>query len=145
MAIYVYNSTTGALSSWCPDDTDPVASSDVLAANGLVSVSGLPALGPTVGWNAATKTTATVTAPIAPQPILTSMWIMRFTAAEFQAINASTDPTVQQFMYALNHTQQVDLTNAQMIDGANYIASINLIQSARLTAIMAVPASIDGP
>jgi hypothetical protein len=31
MAIYVYNTTTGALVSYCPDDIDPVAPSATLA------------------------------------------------------------------------------------------------------------------
>ena len=60
MAIYVYSIQDGSLYSWCPNDTDPVATPAQLAANGLASKSGLPALSPTIGWNPATQSTTTV-------------------------------------------------------------------------------------
>lgn len=145
MAIYVYTTATGALYSWSPNDTDPVAPQSVLTANGLTAVSGLPALGPTVAWDQVNKTTKTVAAPTPPQPLLTGFWIMRFTPQEFQGIAASTDPVVQQFMYALNHTTQIDLTTPNVINGVNYLASTNLLTSARVAAIMAVPATVNGP
>ena len=70
MAIYVYRIADGSLYSWCPNDTDPVATPAQLAANGLAAKSGLPPLGPTVGWNAATQTTVpisvVVTGPAPP-------------------------------------------------------------------------------
>ncbi len=69
MAIYVYNLSDGSLFSYCPNDTDPVASPERLALNGLAAVSGLPQLSPTVAWNPATHTTRTVTPPvIVPAP-----------------------------------------------------------------------------
>lgn len=145
MAIYVYNIATGALYSYSPNDTDPVAPAATLAAAGLAVVSGLPALGPTVAWDEVNKTTKTVVPPTPPQPLLTGIWILRFTPQEFQAIAASTDPAVQQFMYALNHTIQIDLTTANVINGVNYLVSVNLLTSARLSAIMAVPATVNGP
>jgi len=145
MAIYVYVTATGVLQSYCPNDTDPVALPSVLAANGLTAVSGLPQLGPTVAWDPVNKTTKTVTPPPVPQPLLTGIWILRFTPQEFQAIAASTDPTVQQFMYALNHTTQIDLSTQQMINGVNFLVSVNLLASSRVAAIMAAPASINGP
>jgi len=145
MAIYVYVTATGQLYSYSPNDTDPVSSQSVLTANGLTAVSGLPQLGSTVAWDAVNKTTTTVAAPIVPQPILTGIWILRFTPQEFQAIAASTDATVQQFMYALNHTTQIDLSTPQMINGAAYLVSLNLLTSARAQAIMAVPATVNGP
>ena len=67
MAIYVYNTATGVLVSYCPNDTDPVAPAATLAANGLTAVSGLPALSPTTQWSATSKTVVTVTAPVAPK------------------------------------------------------------------------------
>lgn len=128
MAIYVYNATTGALVSWCPNDTDPVASADVLAANGLASVSGLPALGPTVVWNASTKTTDTVAAPIAPNNIPTYQFVMLFTPAEHAAIVASTDQKVQQFLMALSFAQTVNLNDATFIQPAiAYLVSLGLL------------------
>jgi hypothetical protein len=145
MAIYVYNISTGALTSWCPNDTDPVAATDVLAANGLAMVSGLPALGPTVAWDPVNKTTKTVTAPVVPQPILTGIWLMRFTPAEHQAIVASPDAQTQQIVHALDLTTQIDLTSSFIVNGVNYLVSINLLQSSRVAAIMAAPASVNGP
>jgi hypothetical protein len=145
MAIYVYTIATGALYSYSPGDTDPVADAATLAAAGLAVVTGLPQQGPTVVWNAATKTTQTIVAPPVPQPILTGIWIMRFTPQEFQAIAASTDATVQQFLYALNHTTQIDLTTQPIINGVGYLLSLNLLTLARIAAIMAVPASVNGP
>ena len=60
MAIYVYVTNTGALYSYCPNDTDPVAPLATLQKNGLTAVSGLPQLSPTVAWNPASKTTQAV-------------------------------------------------------------------------------------
>lgn len=71
MAIYVYRLSDGSLYSWCPNDTDPVASASILAANGLASVSGLPALSPTIGWNPATKSTTSVIPVVQTAPPMT--------------------------------------------------------------------------
>lgn len=145
MAIYVYRTSDGSLYSWAPNDTDPVASAGTLAAAGLAVLTGLPALGPTVAWDAVNKTTKTVTPPPAPQPIGTGFWIMRFTPQEFQAIMASADPVVQQFLYALNHTTQIDLSTPTLVNGAAYLVSVGLLTSARAQAVMAVPATVNGP
>jgi hypothetical protein len=139
MAIYVFDETTGELVSWCPGDADPVASADVLAAKGLASVPGLPALDATHAWSAAQKTVVAVPAQAVQSPIATGTWILRFTPAEFQAINASTDPQVQQFLYALNHTTQIDLSDAAVVGGVSYLVSINLLAAARVAAIVAAP------
>jgi hypothetical protein len=56
MALYVYNATTGALVSWCQNDTDPVADQSTLTAKGLAVVTGLPPLDATHAWSSATKT-----------------------------------------------------------------------------------------
>ena len=145
MATYVYFSATGELYSWNPNDSDPVAPADVLEANGLEVVSGLPPLDATHAWDAASATVVTVEAPVAPQPILTSIWILRFTPVEFQGIMASTDATVQQFMYSINHTTQIDLTTQQIIDGVTYLVTVGLLISERQPDIMAPPAGINGP
>jgi|SRR5579871_3782599 len=137
MALYVYNVASGALVSWCPGDTDPVASDSHLAANGLAVVTGLPAIDATHAWDTVSKTIVVVAAPIIPRLIITAKWILRFTAAEFSAISASTDPVVLQFMYALNHTTDLDLNDPSTMQGVNYMVSIGLLQSARVAAIMA--------
>lgn len=72
MAIYVYRLSDGSLYSTCPNDTDPVAPANVLAANGLGAVSGLPPLGPTISWNPLTKTTMVTiaTTPVTAPPFV---------------------------------------------------------------------------
>ncbi len=69
MAIYIYKISDGTLFSYCPNDTDPIASPARLAANGLASVSGLPQLSPTVVWNPLTLTTRTIAAPPPAPPL----------------------------------------------------------------------------
>lgn len=66
MAIYVYRKSDGVLVSYCPEDTDPVASADVLAAKGLTVVTGVPKQSDTTVWDA--KTQALVAAPAKPAP-----------------------------------------------------------------------------
>ncbi len=69
MAIYIYAISDGSLFSYCPNDTDPIASPTRLAASGLASVSGLPQLSPTVVWNPLTHTTRTIAAAPPAPPI----------------------------------------------------------------------------
>lgn len=137
MATYVYKTTDGSLYSWSPDDGGQVADADTLAANGLAVVVGLPAIDNTHAWDAASHSVVTVAAPVEPRMVDTGTWILRFTPLEFQAISASTDATVQQFMYALNHTTQVDLNSAPLINGVAYIVSISLLTAARAAVVMA--------
>ncbi len=66
MAVYIYRIVDGSLFSYCPNDTDPVASTARLTANGLAAVSGLPQLSDTISWNPLTHTTRTVTATVTP-------------------------------------------------------------------------------
>src|SRR6266566_3753775 len=111
MAVYIYNSTTGALVSWCPSDSYQVASASVLSSNGLTSVSGLPPLDATHFWDSGTKTVVAVSAPVQAKPLSTGRYILRYTAQEFAAITASTDLDVMQIMFALNHTTALDLSD----------------------------------
>ena len=137
MAIYVYNTATGALVSWCPNDTDPVADAATLAANGLGVVTGLPALGPIVAWNPSTKKTQTVTPPPAPNNIATYQFVMLFTPAEHAAIVASTDQKVQQFLMALSFTQTVNLNDTTFVGpGVAYLVSIGLLTQANADLIL---------
>jgi hypothetical protein len=136
MAIYVYNTTTGALVSYCPNDADPVAPAATLAANGLTAVSGLPALSPTEQWSATSKTVVTVTAPVAPNWIPTYQFILLFTPAEHAAIMASTDQSVQQFLVAISTAQQVNLNAPVVQNGINYLVSISLLTQANATLIL---------
>lgn len=137
MALYVYRTADGSLYSWAPNDNVPVADAASLAANGLAVVSGLAPLDPSHAWDVASKTVISVTPPPPPKPISTGKWILRFTPQEFQAINASTDAMVQQFMYALNHTTDLDLSDPDMVNGVNYLVSLNLLGAARAAAVLA--------
>jgi hypothetical protein len=67
MALYVYNISDGALVSWCPKDTDPVADAATLSKAGLTSIAGLPALDAAHVWDAVQKTVLTV-APVTKTP-----------------------------------------------------------------------------
>lgn len=138
MAIYVYNVSTGALVSWCPNDTDPVAPAATLAANGLASVSGLPALDASHVWDAANKTVDTTTPPASPLWVSTYQFVLLFTAAETTAIRTSTDANVQHWLFALSMTQQIDLNDTAIVQpGLAYLASLGLITSARMAQIIA--------
>jgi hypothetical protein len=137
VAIYVYVTATGALYSYCPNDTDPVAAAGVLAAQGLTAVSGLPAQSPTSQWNPATKTVATVAAPVTPNFIPSYQFVMCFTSAETVAIKASTDPQVLRFMLMLSVAPQTDLNSPTVQGGVGYLASIGLIASARVAQVLA--------
>lgn len=139
MAIYVYDSTSGALVSYCPGDKDPVADAATLAAKGLAVATGLAPLDATHAWDAASRAVAVVAAQPVPQPIGTGKWILRFTPQEFQAINASPDAQAQQFLFALNHTTQIDLADPVIVQCVNYLVSLNLLQAARVAAILASP------
>lgn len=136
MARYVYNITTGALYSWTPGDSDPVADADTLAAKGLAVVSGLPSLGPMIAWNAASKTTVTVTPPPPPNPIPTYAFILLFTPAEHAAIVASTDPKVQQMLMAIGVAQTIDLNSATIQGAIAYLVSLGLLTQANATLIL---------
>lgn len=137
MAIYVYNTSTGALASYCPNDTDPVAPAATLAANSLAALTGQSALDSTHQWDAASKSVVTVAAPVVPNWIPSHSFVMCFTGAETVAIKASTDAQVQRFMLMLQVAPQVDLNSSVVINGVNYLASINLIASARVAQILA--------
>lgn len=137
MAIYVYDKATGALVSYCPEDTDPVADAATLAAQNLVAVRGLPPLDDTHAWDAATRSVVIVKAPPVPRLIGTGRWVLRFTPDEFDAISTSTDKVVKHFMYALNRTVEIDLNDPSIMQGVGYLASIGLIQPARVAEIMA--------
>jgi hypothetical protein len=136
MAQYVYNATTGELFSWTPGDTDPVGDAATLAAAGLALATGLPALGPTVAWNPATKTTETVTAPVAANYIATYDFILLFTPAEHAAIVASTDAKVAQFLMAVGVAQQINLNDPIVQGAVDYLATIGLLTQANATLIL---------
>jgi hypothetical protein len=141
MAVYVYNTTTGALYSWSPNDTDPVADQATLTANGLSIGTGLPALDATHAWNAAQRTVVTVTPPTPANVIDTFDFIMAFTAAELAGIRASSDNNIQQFLFALQVTQGVNLNHATITNALTYLVSKSLLTAQRAQTIGATVTS----
>jgi hypothetical protein len=137
VAIYVYRISDGTLISWCPNDTDPVATPAQLAAQGYASVSGLPVLSSTVAWNAATHTTITVVAPTPANVINTFDFIMAFTAAELAAIRASSNANVAQFLFAMQVTQGVNLNSATITNALNFLVVQSLLTAPRAATILA--------
>jgi len=144
MAIYVYNTNTGALVSEIPDSltiaqaqaANLLASAAQLSNNGLSAVDNLPALSPTVAWDTVNKTTMTVTAPVVPNFIPTFDFILLFTPAEHAAIAASTDQVVQQFIMAVQVVQQIDLNNPIVQNGVAYLVSVGLLTQANANLIL---------
>ena len=136
MAIYIYASATGALFSYCPNDTDPVAPANVLAANGLTAITGQPQLDSTHQWSPASKTVITVVAPTPANVINTFDFIMAFTAAELATIRASANNNIQQFLFAMQVTQGVNLNSTTIINALNFLVSQSLLTAARQTAIL---------
>jgi hypothetical protein len=137
MALYVYQIADGVLVSWSPNYDGQVASIQELDAKGLTVATGLPALDETHRWDAATRTVVTVTPPVQPRPINSGIWIMRFTAAEFAGINASSDANLRHFLFALNHTIQIDLNDPLIAQAVNLCAALGLIDPSRVAEIMA--------
>ena len=138
MALYVYRIADGSLYSWAPDDTDPVAPDDVLAANGFALVSGLPPLDATHGWDAATKTVVAIVPPLPVVSVGTPKWVLRFTSAEMIAIRASSNPDVQHLLFALGFSQSVNMNDPIIIAGVNLLVAAGLLAQDRVAAILAV-------
>jgi hypothetical protein len=149
MAIYVYRNSDGELNSWIPEDltiaeaqaSGQLASDATLAASNLSAKDNLPPLGPTVAWDPATKTTITVTAPTPPDPLNTFDFIMAFTATELDAIRASSDVNIKQFLFALEVTQGVNLNHSTIKNSLQYLVNHGLLTQARANAILSTTTS----
>jgi hypothetical protein len=136
MAIYVYRTADGTLVSWCPKDSDPVAPTAQLTAQGLAMVLGLPALDASHAWDASTRTVVTVALVPGPAYIPTWKFILLFTPAEHAAIKASADAMVQHFFDALKTTQTVDLNDPVLQQGLNYLVSVSLLTAPNAALIL---------
>lgn len=148
MAIYVYRTADGSLYSWSPNDSDPVASAAQLAAQGMASVSAMPALDASHAWDPATKTVIAVTPAPAPKWMPTFLFVNLFTDAEHTAIalaatpgQATFDAKVSKFMLMLQTAQQVNLNDPLVQGGVNYLASVNLLTAANAALILSGQAS----
>jgi hypothetical protein len=103
----------------------------------LTPLSQLPA-GAGVGW---TQAGGAWSAPAAPPPQTTGLTFLQFmalfTSAEQTAIVASSDAQVKLFVIMASGAGAIDLTNAEVIQGVNYLAGVDLITSAEATRILA--------
>jgi hypothetical protein len=136
MAIYVFDTSSGALDSYCPNDADPVGPADHLAAKGLAVLTGQLPRDATHDWDPGTRSVVTVTAPEVPRWIPAYDFVLAFTAIEYAAIKASGDATIQHFLFALSLAQQVDMNSATIRQGVGYCVSIGLLTQDRATAIL---------
>jgi hypothetical protein len=145
MAIYVYQTTSGVLVSWIPEDltiaqaqaNGQLASNAQLAAAGNSAVDKLPPLDSSHAWDPTQKTVITVTPPT-PANLLNSFdFIMAFTAAELAAIRASSDNNIAQFLYAMEVTQGINLNHTVIKNALQYLVTKGLLTQARANAILA--------
>lgn len=75
---------------------------------------------------------------IEPSPPITSFQFMGlFTAAEQLALANSTDTQAKLFVMLATGAGTIDLTNAQVVQGVNYVASIGLITTERAAQVLA--------
>jgi len=69
------------------------------------------------------------------------LWYNCFTPSEAIAIRASTDPLIKEFVYRLEQLiaagETIDTSLGSVQEGVNYLASIGLITSARVSQIIA--------
>ncbi len=145
MAIYVYVTATGALTSYIPDNvtiaaaqaSGQLASNAILTANGLSAVDSLPPIDATHAWDAPTHTVVVVAPPTPVNLVASFDFVMAFTATELAAIRASADNNVQQFLFALQVTGGVNLNHATISNALTYLVNHSLLTQPRATAILA--------
>ncbi len=145
MAIYVYVTATGVLNSYIPDNvtvaqaqaSGRLASNAVLTANGFTAVGGLPPLDDTHAWDAPTHTVVVVVAPTPPNVVNTFDFIMAFTAAELAAIRASSNNNIQQFLFAMQVTQGVNINHTTIKNSLTFLVNQSLLTQPRADAILA--------
>jgi hypothetical protein len=103
----------------------------------LTPLAQLPA-GAGVGW---TESGGAWSAPAAPPPQQSGLTFLQFlalfTPAEQAAIVASSDAQVKLFVVMASGAGAIDLTNAEVVAGVNYLAGVGLITSAETTRILA--------
>jgi hypothetical protein len=126
----VYQLEDGRLVSGTGDPTK-VASPAVLAARGY-GVADLPDGSQNGIWDP-------VNHVFNPAPAGTNydtwQWIALFTPAEIAAIRASTDQTVQSFLYQLSFAPTVFTGMPEIVSGLAYLVSVNLLTAARAAVI----------
>lgn len=109
-----------------------IADADALAAAGITAQQ--LSENPTGKvWDAATRT---FSAP-PPKPVMVSTWqfIQRFTPTEYAAIEASSDPVVRQYLTTIMTAPTVNLSEAVVQQGIQYLVSLTLLTSERAAII----------
>lgn len=141
MAIYIYKTVDGTLVSYCPNDTDPVASAGTLTANGLTATTGLSPIGPTTIWDAPTKTTKTITAPKSVVSVL-AFW-QRFTAVEREALEGSYQTGTQAVKNAIGafrnyimSVPQVDINDPYIQAKVTQMETVGIIAAGRAAQVL---------
>jgi hypothetical protein len=89
-------------------------------------------------WVAAGNIANPYIAPVVPPPPISFLAFMNlFTPTEQATLVNSTDTQVKLFILMASGAGQIDLSNAEVIQGVNYIASLNIVTSARVAQILA--------
>jgi hypothetical protein len=141
MAIYIYMNADGTLHSYCPNDTDPVASDAVLAAQGMTALKGQPPLDATHQWDPPSKSVITVAA-LKSIPIVLDFW-KRFTSTEREALNNlyQTGTQAQKnkmgaFLQYINASGTVDCNDAYIQSSVNLLETSGVIGVGRAAQIL---------
>ena len=92
---------------------------------------------PSYSFNSDGDVIETYATTAAPAPEFTAeQFLQLFTAPEREAIEASTDPTLKDFIIQLEAAGSFTLANSQIVQGVGYIASLGLLTSARASQIL---------
>jgi hypothetical protein len=141
MAIYVYNTSTGHLYSYCPNDSDPVADAATLAASGLAMKPGLPPLDDTHGWDETSRSVIAITPPKSA-PDLKGFW-QRFTVAEREAIEnlAATGTQANKnklaaFFRYVQSAGMVDCNDSYILSSVQLLETAGVIGAGRTAQIV---------
>jgi hypothetical protein len=101
----------------------------------FVLASTLPA-GVGIGWSDLTGSWVAPAPPPPPTVVTFLQFMALFTSAEQEAIIGSTDINVRVFVVMASGANFLDLTLAEVVNGVEYLASVNLIAATRVAAIL---------
>jgi hypothetical protein len=141
MATYVYVTATGALVSWNPSDSDPVAPDAVLTAKGFSKAAGLLPLDATHRWDAATHAVVVVAAQKS-MPTQQEFW-KRFTPAERTALQTilrtgslAAQDGLRSFKDYIQSAPLVDCNDAYILTSVQTMESAGVIAAGRAVQIV---------
>lgn len=124
-----------------PSNSDPISTGTSvdethLTAQGRtwITIPGDPA---GLVWNQSTQQFVTPPPPPNPTTISAYLFAKRFQASEYFAMTQSQDHQIQQFLLEIKLAPRglIDLTNPDITNGLNYLASKGVLTKARATAI----------